>query len=328
MKVLIVGLGSIGKRHLKNILSTADCEIIVYSKHTNLKSSVKKNVKIFNTLDACLSEKPDVAFITNETAYHIPIALKLAEAGLDMFVEKPLSHNMKDVYRLCKMIKREKIISLMGCNLRFNKALQEVKYLIEHNTIGKILSVKAECGTYLPSWHPYENYSKSYSARDDLGGGVVLTCIHEIDYLYWFFGKIEEVFSITGKISNLKIRTDDLSAIILRFKNNIVGEIHLDYFQRPESRSCKIIGTKGTIFWDYVKNEVKIYDIKRKKWLKKRITNNNKNEMYVKEIKHFFHCGKNKKRTINDVEQGMYVLDVALKIVKSSKMKKMLKVTN
>ena len=116
-------------------------------------------------------------------------ALKLAEAGLDMFVEKPLSHNMKDVYRLCKMIKREKIISLMGCNLRFNKALQEVKYLIEHNTIGKILSVKAECGTYLPSWHPYENYSKGYSARDDLGGGVVLTCIHEIDYLYWFFGK-------------------------------------------------------------------------------------------------------------------------------------------
>lgn len=92
----------------------------------------------------------------------------------------------------------------MGCNLRFHDCIKKMKSLLEKETIGKIISVKVECGAYLPDWHPYEDYSKGYAARDDLGGGVVLTCIHELDYLYWFFGEIKEVFSITGKFSNLK----------------------------------------------------------------------------------------------------------------------------
>ena len=323
MKVLIVGLGSIGKRHLTNILSTTNDEIIVYTKRTDLHSSIKKNVKIFNNLESCISENPEVAFITNETAYHIPIAKKLAKLGLDLFIEKPLSNTMKDVKELLQITKRKKLVTLMGCNLRFNRSIEKIKSLIEDKKIGKILSVKVECGTYLPDWHPNENYTKGYAARDDLGGGVVLTCIHELDYLYWFFGEIKEVFSLTGKFSDLKISTSDLSAIIMKFKNNIIAEVHLDYFQKPEVRSCKIIGTKGTIYWDSIDNEVKIYDFKKSKWVSKlKIKKYNKNEMYVKELKHFIQCVNKNEKSINDISQGEYVLRLALGITKSSKLKK------
>ena len=323
---MIVGLGSIGKRHLRNILAienTKKLEIIIYSKQTKSYLSNHKNIKIFDTLDKCLLEKPDVGFITNETVHHIPIAIKLAKVGLDLFIEKPLSNKISNVKTFSKIVKTKKLITLVGCNLRFHRCINEIKNLIDQKVIGDIISVKVECGTYLPDWHPNENYSKSYASRDDLGGGVVLTCIHELDYLFWFFGETQEVFSMTGKYSNLKITASDLSAIILKFKNNIIAEVHLDYFQKPEARSCKLIGTKGTITWDSLSNEVKIYDFRKSKWKSKlKIKKYDKNEMYVKELEHFIQCVNKKKKTINDISQGEYVLKVALGIIKSSKLKK------
>ena len=323
---MIVGLGSIGKRHLRNILAienTKKLEIIIYSKQTKSYLSNHKNIKIFDTLDKCLLEKPDVGFITNETVHHIPIAIKLAKVGLDLFIEKPLSNKISNVKTFSKIVKTKKLITLVGCNLRFHRCINEIKNLIDQKVIGDIISVKVECGTYLPDWHPNENYSKSYASRNDLGGGVVLTCIHELDYLFWFFGETQEVFSMTGKYSNLKITASDLSAIILKFKNNIIAEVHLDYFQKPEARSCKLIGTKGTITWDSLSNEVNIYDFKKSKWKSKlKIKKYDKNEMYVKELEHFIQCVNKKKKTINDISQGEYVLKVALGIIKSSKLKK------
>lgn len=323
MKFLIAGFGSIGKRHLENILTSSNSEVIVYSKRKDLSSLEKKNIKIFDSLERCISEKPDVGFITNETAYHIPVSKKLAQSGLDLFIEKPLSNSIKSVSELVKIVKMKKLITLMGCNLRFHDCIKKMKSLIEEEKIGKIISVQVECGTYLPDWHPNEDYSKGYSARGDLGGGVVLTCIHEIDYLYWFFGQVQEVFSITGKFSNLKLKSSDLSAIIMRFRNDIIAEVHLDYFQKPEARSCKIIGTKGTIIWNSLDNEVKLYDLKKKKWITKlKIKNYKKNDMYKKELAYFLQCIRQKRKSLNDISQGEYVLKIALGIIKSSKLKK------
>ena len=323
VKILIVGLGSIGTRHLTNILTETNNEVIIYTKRSNTNTLNKKNVKIFHDLKSCIFEKPDIAFITNETAYHIPIAKKLAKLGLDLFIEKPLSNKIKDVKEVVQISKRKKLITLMGCNLRFNRSIEKIKSLIEEKKIGQVISVKVECGTYLPDWHPNENYSKGYAARDDLGGGVVLTCIHELDYLYWFFGEIKEVFALTGKFSDLKISTNDLSSIIMKFRNNIIAEVHLDYFQKPEIRSCKIIGTKGTIYWDSIDNEVKIYDFKKSKWISKlKIKKYDENEAYVREIRHFFQCITKSQNSMNDISEGEYILKVALGIIKSSKLKK------
>ena len=325
MKFLIAGYGSIGKRHLENIMSNNNSEIIVYSKRKDLSNL--KNIKIFNSLEKCLAEKPNIGFITNETVHHVPVSKKLANAGLDLFIEKPLSNSTKSISELVKLTKTKKLVTLMGCNLRFHECIKKIKSLIEQEKIGKIISVQVECGTYLPDWHPNEDYSKGYSARDDLGGGVVLTCIHEIDYLYWFFGEVKEVFSFTGKFSNLKIKSDDLSAIIMKFRNNVIAEIHLDYFQKPETRSCKIIGTKGTIVWNSSDNQVKLYNLKNNKWSTKlKIKNYKKNDMYKKELAHFINCIKQKKKSLNDISQGQYVLKIALGIIKSSKLKRVVNI--
>jgi len=327
LNALVIGYGSIGKRHIKNLLSISDCNIIICT--TQPKPELIKNNRcsFVKTIQEGLLHNPTIGFVTNVSNRHIQTSMLLAKAGCHIFIEKPLSNSLKDTEKLLNVVQKEKLVTLMGCNLRFHDCIKKIKSLLEQKTIGKIISVKSECGTYLPDWHPYENYSKSYAARDDLGGGVVLTCIHELDYLYWFFGEIKEVFSMTGKFSDLKIKSSDLSAILLKFKNNIIGEVHLDYFQRPEFRSCKIIGTKGTIYWDSTNNEVKIFDIKKKKWITKlKIKNYNKNKQYIDELSHFLNCIDKKEKSINNLNQGIETLNIALNTIKSSKEKKLIKI--
>ncbi len=322
MKAVVVGFGSIGKRHVNNLLSISDLEILICTKKKRIDLINKKRCKTFDSLKDSLKEKPHIGLVTNVSNLHVETAIKLANAGCHLFIEKPLSDSMNKVDVLLNIVKKKKLVTLMGCNLRFHGCIRKIKEILSNNEIGKIISVHAECGTYLPDWHPYEDYRDSYASRKDLGGGVVLTCIHEIDYLYWFFGDAKEAFSMSGKHSDLKISVDDLSSILLRFKNNIIAEIHLDYFQRPQFRSCKIIGTKGTIYWDSNTNEVKVYDVKKKKWIQKLKLHYDHNAMYVDEISHFLKCINKKEKSINDISQGIKTLKIALAIMRASKIKK------
>jgi len=325
-KILVVGYGSIGKRHVNNLLSYSSAKIIICTKQKDIWFLKRKGINIYNSLDRCLEENPDIGFVANETSFHIPIAIKLAKAGLDLFLEKPLSDSMRGVKTLVNLIKRKKLITQMGCNWRFHPCIKKIKQLISQNAIGRIISVHVENGSYLPDWHPSEDYRLGYAARKDLGGGIVLTQIHELDYLYWFFGDIKEVFSVTGKFSDLEIMTDDLSSNILRFKNNVISELHLDYFQRPDFKSCKIKGTKGVLYWNSQTNEVKLYNMKKKMWLvKMKVKNYQTNSMYIDEIKHFLKCVDKRKETINNIEQGVKTLETSLAIKKSSKLKRMIK---
>ena len=258
-KILIIGYGSIGKRHTQNILTHTQHEIIIFTKRKDVDSFKKKRVKVFHNLQKCLSEKPEIGFITNETAYHIPIAIKLARAGLDLFIEKPLSDSIKGVQTLRKIVKQKKLITQMGYHLRFHDCIIKIHELIKQKKIGRVISIQAENGSYLPDWHPYEDYRYGYAAKKKLGGGVVLTQIHDVDYLYWIFGSPKSVFSVTGKFSNLDISVEDYSASIIQFKNKITAELHLDFFQGLEYRRIKIKGTDGIIFWDSQENTIKVY---------------------------------------------------------------------
>ena len=250
MKILVVGYGSIGKRHVNNLTKIKDIEILVCSKNKNVNILKKNGVKIFESLAEAIKEKPDVGIICNETSFHVKTAIKLAKHNCHLFIEKPLSNSLKDINVLLDLVKKKKLITMIGCDMRFHKCIQEIKKIIESGDLGKIISVRVENGSYLPDWHPGEDYRTSYASKKKLGGGVVLTLIHEIDYLYWFFGRINEVSAITGKISDLEISVEDFAAITLRFQKKIIGEVHLDYFQQPEFRNCKIIGNKGIIYWD------------------------------------------------------------------------------
>jgi predicted dehydrogenase len=325
--VLIVGYGSIGKKHLENFLQFKDIQLTVYTKRNDLQLLRENGIKISDSLTECLKENPDVGVITNETSLHIPIAIKLAKEGLDLFLEKPLSNSLKDVEKLRAIVKKKKLITQIGCNLRFHPCIKKIKSLIEHQKIGRIISAQVQNYSYLPDSHRWEDYRKSYAARKDLGGGVILTnAIHEIDYLYWFFQEVENVISISGKFSDLDIKAEDYVSGLLKFKNKIIGELHMDYFQRPDFRSCKIRGTEGEIYWNSDDNCVNIYNINKKKWETKFDNGFSHNldtySSYVEELKHFLKCVKHRKETINDLEQGVRTLKIALAIKKASELMK------
>ena len=325
--VLIVGYGSIGKKHLENFLQFKDIQLTVYTKRNDTQLLKKKGIKVSDSLNECLKENPNIGVIANETSLHIPIAIKLAKEGLDLFLEKPLSNSLKDVEKLRAIVKKKKLITQIGCNLRFHPCIKKIKSLIEHQKIGRIISAQVQNYSYLPDSHRWEDYRKSYAARKDLGGGVILTnAIHEIDYLYWFFQEVENVISISGKFSDLDIKAEDYVSGLLKFKNKIIGELHMDYFQRPDFRSCKIRGTKGEIYWNSDDNCVNIYNINKKKWETKFDNGFSHNldtySSYVEELKHFLKCVKHRKETINDLEQGVRTLKIALAIKKASKLMK------
>ena len=292
-KVLIVGYGSIGNRHLENFLRFKDIQLTVYTKRNDIQLLKKKGIKVSDSLNECLKENPNIGVIANETSLHVPTAIKLAKAGLDLFLEKPLSNSLKDVEKLHAIVKKKKLITQMGCNLRFHPCIKKIKSLIDQQKIGRIISAQVKSCSYLPDYHPWEDYRKGYAARKDLGGGIILTQIHEI-------------------VSSL-----------LKFKNKIIGELHMDYFQRPNFRSCEIRGTKGEIYWDSDDNRVIIYNMNKKRWQKKlEIKNYEINLSYIEELKHFLKCVKYRKETINNLEQGIVTLKVALAIKKASKLMK------
>ena len=326
MKVLIVGYGSIGKRHINNLSTMRNCEIIVCTKRKQDNFLIKKHCKTFDSLTQCIRENPDFALVTNETVRHIGSVIKLAKSGIPLFVEKPLSNSLNRIDELKSIIKEKKLVTMVGCNLRFHPCIKKLKKLISTKKIGRIISVYAENGSFLPDWHPNENYRKGYAARLDLGGGAALTNIHEIDYLCWIFGDVKEVYSVTGKLSDLKITADDFSYMLLQFKNKIVSHVNLDFFQKPASRYCKVIGVNGIIHCDLITNKIKTYYLKKKKWSEDlNLKNYNSNDMYVEELRHFINCVRTNKKTINSINDSIHTLKIVINAKRSSKLKRPVK---
>lgn len=320
MKILIIGCGSIGQRHIKNLVKLKARKIVAFDTNEERLNEAKTSdtkIKVFNTLADTWNEKPNLAFITVPTALHINYALEAARRGCHLFIEKPLSHNLKNINRLLEIVRRKKLITMVACNMRFYWSIAKIKTLLEKNTIGKVISARIETGQYLPDWHPWEDYRKMYSAKKKLGGGVILDAIHEIDYALWFFGEVSKVYALHGKLSSLEIETEDIAEILLRFKTGIIANIHMDYIQRYYSRNCKIIGEEGIILWDFNEHCVKLYQVKSKRWrVFKEPKNYNTNQMYLDEIKYFLNQVKKQTNTFNNIVSGLGTLKIALRCKK------------
>ena len=221
-----MGLGSIGQRHLRNVYAKygGEATILAY-RVRNLNRTITPNltidenvdfikrysVNVFADLNKALAQSPDVAFICNPTSHHVSSCLAVAEAGCDFIVEKPLSHLMDGIEKLLSICESKKLIGLVGYQLRFHPCYTLLKKLVTEGTIGSILSVHAEVGEYLPGFHKYEDYRQSYASRKDLGGGIVLSQIHEIDYLYDLFGMPSKVVGLGGHLSDLEIDVEDVA---------------------------------------------------------------------------------------------------------------------
>lgn len=342
ISILFIGLGGIGQRHLRNVRAKFGEKVTISAfRVRNLKQTISPNltidqntdfiekyaVKVFNDLDQALAQKPQVAFICNPSSQHILSCLAVAKAGCDFFVEKPISNSCKGIKELLALCHTKKLINMVGYQLRFHPCYQLLKKLITDGIIGNLLSVHAEVGEYLPNWHKYEDYRQMYASKKDLGGGVVLSQIHEIDYLYNLFGMPARVAAIGGHLSELEIDVEDNVEVLMEmsFKGKCLPvSLHMDYIQRPPSRGCKIIGESGKITMDLTGLKV-ILEIPGKEKEIHDFSGFERNQLFIDELDHFFNCVTNRKQPVAGIKDGFNSLKIVLAIKHSMETGKFIK---
>lgn len=317
LKFLIVGFGSIGKRHFDNLSQIEGVEVSVLTRrHITLPDTT-----VYGTLAYALDEEFDAVFITNETALHIPTAIAFAERGRHLFIEKPLSDSLKDVAKLTNLVSKYNLKVMMGFNMRFHPVVNLGRDLLREGRIGRVISARMEAGEYLPDWRPGRNCQNSYSASKERGGGVILDLSHELDYAYWFFGEPGKVFALSGKRSDLPIETEDVAEILIEFQSGVWCQVHLDYIQRCPSRSFKLIGTEGIMQADLIANKMSLFEASKADWEVFDMWGDfQRNKMYLDEARHFIdYLNGSLERPLIGLENGIRVLQMALAVKESSK---------
>ena len=305
MKILVVGLGGIGQRHIRNLRSLLgaqvellavdprrDVPVLTDQLQVEAGSTLEKkyDLRIFQELEAALAVKPDAVFICNPTSLHVPTAIRAAETGCDLFIEKPLSHNLEKVEDLIHLAESRSLKTAVGYQMRFHPCMQRLHELVQRNQVGRILSVRAEVGEYLPGWHTYEDYRQLYASRQQLGGGVILTQIHEFDYLYWLFGTPRRVFALGGHLSDLELDVEDTAETLMEYEldgRSVPISVHQDYLQRPAQRTCEVIGAHGRILADLVGLSVIVFDGEGRQVEATSYAGYQRNQMFLDELSLF-----------------------------------------
>jgi len=334
VKALFFGLGSIGQRHLRNLRTIIGPELKVAAYRTRRRQIVlndrqqvlenenveeKYSIKSFRDMDEALSWGADAAFICNPNSLHVSCALAAANAGCHLLIEKPLSHDIEGTEELAALLDSKGKIGFVAYQMRFHPLIRLAKEIIRESGIGRLLSARAERGEYMPGWHPYEDYRESYAARSDQGGGALLSQIHEMDYLYSFFGLPRRLFAVGGHLSTLEVDVDDIASVLMACDvdgQEIPVELHLDYVQRPPSQTLRIVGDDGRIDIDFPAMTLVHYrhgELVRSEEMK----DFQRNQLFLDEMNHFLACTRGEEKPLVSVRDGAQSLRMALAAKKS-----------
>ena len=298
VKICFFGMGSIGKRHLKNLVKILkerklNFEIDVVKRTREVDEEVRFYINNIYSIKDFTPIFYDIVFIVNDTSAHIETLNLMKNYSNNFFIEKPLSINVNKIN--INDYKDKKIY--IACPMRYSNVIEYLKKEID---VSKVYSVRAICSTYLPDWRPTIDYRHNYSAKKELGGGVTLDLIHEWDYLTYLLGFPEKVFNLNKKVSHLEINSDDLSIYIAEYKDKLV-EIHLDYFGRIPTRKVEFFLKEGTVIGDFIKNTVTLENARE-------IKLSDDIDDYIKEMNNFLDIIFNQKDNFNNLENAYRVL--------------------
>ena len=316
IRTLIVGLGSVGIRHLENLHNLCVKKVGLYrfrNRPPHRPVSLD-GIHIHSDFNDALSFRYDAVIICTPTAHHIKYALQAANAGCHLYIEKPVSNTLENLDTLLQLSKTHELTVAVGCQFRYHPNLMDIKTWMIENSIGGIIHVCVDAGEFLPTWHPWEDYRTSYASRSDLGGGVILTLIHELDYLYWLFGPISPISVVGGSSERLGLDVEDYATAFMATSADIPVVMHLDYLQQPPCRKMKIIGTKGTIHWDYHQKRACEYvdgALKRSSQLPQTWQ---RNDMFMASMQDFLECVITGKTPRVPLDDGIETLKIALSI--------------
>lgn len=268
MRIVLAGLGSIGRRHLQTLRAGDGAAVTIWHHRRGASGAEAREVDgpVVFTLAEALAARPDAVVVTRPASCHVPTALEFARRGIHVFVEKPLAASLDGVDELIETCRKNGVMLMVGYCFRFYRPLQALRQALLSGRIGRVLSVRAEVGQYLPDWRPGTDYRTGASARRELGGGALLELSHEIDYVRWLVGEISSVTARMGRLSELDTDVEDVAELILEFDTGALGNVHLDLVQRAAARDCRVIGTTGTLAWDGTTHKVRWYSAASQAW--------------------------------------------------------------
>ncbi|MEA3351626.1 MAG: Gfo/Idh/MocA family oxidoreductase [Chloroflexota bacterium] len=320
MKFLIIGFGSIGRRHFRNLIDLGERNILFL--RSNRSTLADDEIAAFpaeTDLDAALGHNPDAVIVSNPTALHLDVAIPAAEAGCHLLLEKPISDSMQRVDALEKAVERGGGQVLVGFQFRYHPQLRQIAALLADGVIGQATSARVHWGEYLPSWHPWEDYRKGYSARKDLGGGVVLTLSHPLDYLRWLLGDVAALWAFSAQIDALDIGVEANAEIGLEFVDGALGSVHLDYVHRPPTHRLEIVGTQGNIRWDYIEGGLDVFRASVGKWIPNTLAEGfERNDLFRDQMKHFLAVVRGDDVPLCTLDDGIWAQKLAMAVHDSS----------
>jgi predicted dehydrogenase len=313
MKGLVVGCGSIGNRHLRNlrVLGVGELGVVESDEVRRQRAADELGVAAFAQFSEGLNWCPDFVVVATPTDLHVPQAREAATRGFHLFIEKPLSHTPAGISELSDAVQVRGLVSMVGCNMRFHPGPRKVKELLEKGRLGKVLCARIHAGSYLPNWRPGADYRSNYAAREECGGGCILDCVHEIDLARWYLGDVADVYCAADHISSLEIATEDVAVLVCRHSSGALSEVHLDYVQRSYERGCQIAGEAGSIFWDFRDKRVRWYDAASDNWTTfEQPAGWQLNQMYLDEMGHFLDCVPAHRPTVQPVSEAAAVMQI------------------
>lgn len=309
----MIGCGSIGQRHIRNLL---DRGVVVVGVDPDPRRRDQARAKGAVAISD-LSESPDVdaVFVCTPASDHADRAREVLAAGYDLFIEKPLTTSLTEAYELLRSVKASDRIVTVGYNLRFDAALVAFRNALLEARIGRVLYTRLEFAQYLPDWRPGRDYRATVSARAATGGGILLEASHELDLLHWLVGKWAKLTAMTKRLSDLEIDVEDTAVAIVELANGSLAELHLDFVRRGYTRRVTCVGTIGTLEWNlhsgsrHVDAEGRVREL---------ATAAPPNAMYAAEVDEFLQCIRHRTEPLVSVEDGVEALALVDAIRKSS----------
>jgi len=316
MRFLVVGLGSMGKRRIRNLQHLKAGEILGFDTRADRcqEAERKYKIKTFKTFDDAMLEDPDALIISTPPDQHIQYALAAVKHDKHFFTEVGLVTEGLD--KLIALCKEKNIISAPSCSMRFHSAVRLIKNLVDNEEIGRILVMTHHCGHYLPDWHPWEDYRSFYAGRKETGGARDMVPF-ELDWISWILGEIETISCMKDKLTNLDVDIDDTYQLLVAFKNKVLGSILVDVISRVSYRITKLLGEDGVILWNQSEKCVRIFTAHNKKWERYPVEEGNiikgyvtGEKMYIKEMEHFIKAIKGEVKYMRDLSDEKNLLEM------------------
>jgi predicted dehydrogenase len=318
MKFLVVGAGSIGRRHAQNLMTLDAGDVSVCDPDGDAVAAATSTLglKGYAALDEALAAGPDAVLVCTPTDLHLDVARAAVEATAHVFIEKPVALSLDGVAALGEQAGARERTVRVACNMRFHPGVTALRAAIESGAAGRVRMIRAWFAHYLPSWRPYRDYRRTYSARRAEGGGILLEGVHEIDYVRWLGGEIEAIDAWAARLSALEIDAEDAASLRLRLAGGAAGLIDLDALSVVKRRGAEIVGDEAVLRWTSDGKAPEVVSVVREtaraREVLLQIENYDGNLMYLEQLRAFLAAMRGEPSPLAGVQDGARALEIAL----------------